>query len=170
MQKPREKRSSKNKKKEYHDPIPTIDIILRKSTESNQDQILIEKRGLAPFEGMYAIPGGHVEYGETVEEAALRELKEESGLNARLVNILGVYSDPNRDPRGQRISTVFVADHDGGRIMANDDAKSVEWISLSKLLEMKDEIAFDHYQILNDFKKWLANSTVAMTFWSTKSS
>src|SRR5579863_4369377 len=96
--------------KKHVNPIPTADIILRRSGREPQ-QILIETRSRDPFKGRYSLPGGHVDYGETVEEAALRELSEECGVKANLVTILGVYSDPHRDPRGQRISTVFIGDY-----------------------------------------------------------
>jgi 8-oxo-dGTP diphosphatase len=163
---PKVERKSKEEKK-YNDPIPTTDIILRRSADNNED-ILIERRGRPPFEGMYALPGGHIDYGETVEHAALRELSEECGAKGRLIGILGVYSDPRRDPRGQRITTVFIGDYAGGKISANDDAKSAEWIDLNILLKMKEKIAFDHHQILNDYKKWLNTPMVGNTFWSTK--
>jgi 8-oxo-dGTP diphosphatase len=159
-----------NSEKEYRNPIPTVDVILRKS-RNNRQEILIEKRGRPPFEGKYSLPGGHVEYGETVEHAALRELDEETGVRARLVEILGVYSDPKRDPRGQRITTVFISDYIGGRVKANDDAKSAEWIDVKKLLKKGNEdnkIAFDHYQILSDYQKWLQSTKTRNTFWSTK--
>ena len=152
----------------YKDPIPTTDIILRKSAHS--EQILIERRGRFPFENMYALPGGHVDYGETVEEAALRELKEECGVKARLISILGVYSDPKRDPRGQRITTVFIGDYTVGNVEAKDDAKSAKWIDLDELLKLKKGIAFDHYQILSDYRKWFDGSKSGNTFWSTKKS
>jgi ADP-ribose pyrophosphatase YjhB (NUDIX family) len=160
---------SNERGKKYQDPVPTVDIVLRRSKDSEQT-ILIERRGRPPFEGKYSLPGGHVDYGETVEHAVVRELHEECGAEAFLVGILGVYSDPNRDPRGQRISTVFIGDYAGGEIKADDDAKSVEWIELHKLLGMREtEIAFDHFKILNDYKKWLGMSKKAeSTFWSTK--
>jgi 8-oxo-dGTP diphosphatase len=160
--------SKRESEKKYIDPIPTTDIILRKSTDS--EQILIERRGRFPFEDKYALPGGHVDYGETVEEAALRELKEECGVKARLISILGVYSDPKRDPRGQRITTVFIGDYTVGEVEAKDDAKSAKWIDLGALLKLKEEIAFDHYRILSDYRKWLGGPKSGNTFWSTKKS
>ncbi|MGI0090212.1 MAG: NUDIX domain-containing protein [Nitrososphaerales archaeon] len=142
-------------------PIPTVDVIVRKG-----GSIVLEKRARPPFEGWYSLPGGHVEYGETVEAAALRELKEETSLDAKLVTIFGVYSDPRRDPRGQRISSVFVADWTAGEIRAGDDAKSAEWVGEDHLLD-DINLAFDHHQILKDYVEWISRGQ-AQTYWSTR--
>jgi 8-oxo-dGTP diphosphatase len=157
---------SQHEKSGYRNPIPTVDLIVRRHPGGKE--ILIEKRGRDPFEGLYALPGGHVDYGETVERAALRELKEECSINAELVAILGEYSDPKRDPRGPRTSTVFIADYRGGDLKAGDDAGSAEWIDLERMLDGKNEkrIAFDHWKILNDYRKWLEDP--GSTFWSTR--
>jgi 8-oxo-dGTP diphosphatase len=153
--------------KEYKNPIPTVDIILR--NPSDEREILLEIRGQDPFKGKYALPGGHVDYGETVESAVLRELMEECGVRARLVGIFGVYSDPKRDPRGQRISTVFLGDYQGGKVRGADDAKSASWVSLEVILRKKSRIAFDHHLILRDYNKFLlTRKSFDETFWSTK--
>jgi 8-oxo-dGTP diphosphatase len=142
-------------------PVPTVDLVVRKS-----GKILLEQRGRAPFEGMNCLPGGHVEYGETVEETALRELKEETSIDARLVEILGVFSDPNRDPRGQRISIVFVADWISGEPIGADDARKAEWFDESSLQNLAFPLAFDHALILRDYFKW--KNSQSKTFWSSK--
>ena len=161
-------KQEKSSSKKYKNPIPTVDIILRRSPR-NTRTILIETRGRPPYKGSYSLPGGHMEYGETVERATLRELDEECGVRANLIDILGVYSDPKRDPRGQRISTVFVGDYAGGNPRAADDAGSVEWIDLSELLQMKKKkLSFDHAIILRDYEKWLDEKSRKETFWSTK--
>jgi len=116
--------------------------------------------------GMHALPGGHVDYGETVERTALRELKEETSLDAKLVTILGVFSDPNRDPRGQRITVVFVADWISGDPVAGDDAKTVGWVSEVELRKPAFPLAFDHALLLRDYFKWKEFPTE--TFWSSK--
>ncbi len=153
--------------KEHKNPIPTADIILRKP--GDERKILIEVRGRDPFKGKYALPGGHVDYGETVESAVLRELKEECGVRARLVGIFGVYSDPKRDPRGQRISTVFLGDYQGGKVKGADDAKSASWMELQDILRKKSRIAFDHQLILSDYNRFLhAGQSSNETFWSTR--
>lgn len=153
--------------KEHKNPIPTVDIILRKP--GDEREILLEVRGRDPFKGKYALPGGHVDYGETVECAILRELKEECGVRARLVAIFGVYSDPKRDPRGQRISTVFLGDYQGGKVRGADDAESASWMALEDILRKKSRIAFDHQLILRDYNRFLlGGKSSSETFWSTK--
>lgn len=82
----------------FKNPIPTVDVIIEKG-----DKIVLVERSIEPFRGKLALVGGHVEYGETVENAAVRETREETGLNIELTDILGVYSNPKRDPRGHRI-------------------------------------------------------------------
>jgi 8-oxo-dGTP diphosphatase len=152
---------------EHKNPIPTVDIILRKP--GNEREILVEVRGREPFKGKYSLPGGHVDYGETVESAVLRELIEECGVKARLVSIFGVYSDPKRDPRGQRISTVFLGDYESGKVKGGDDAKSASWTMLEDVLRDETKIAFDHNLILSDYSKLLLEKKSSNeTFWSTK--
>jgi 8-oxo-dGTP diphosphatase len=155
------KRKFGKKKQISSNPIPTVDIIVRKGS----NKILLERRARPPFEHLQSIPGGHVEYGETVEQAALRELKEETSIKARLVAILGVYSDPKRDPRGQRISTVFIADWISGAPRGSDDAESADWFNESDVPKLN--LAFDHEQILNDYLNWKTSAKKA-TFWSMK--
>jgi len=145
-----------------------VDIILRKDS----DFILLERRGHEPFTGRLVIPGGHVDYGETVEEAVLRELMEECSVKGELEGILGVYSDPRRDPRGQRISTVFIGNWISGEPKAGDDAASVQWSTLQDVenLIKSGELAFDHSKILGDYLKFFKNHNKPrnQTFWSTK--
>ena len=153
------------------DPIPTVDLIIRKDSGKPRE-ILIEKRGRPPYRGQYSLPGGHVEYGETVEQAALRELREETSITATLVGILGVYSDPKRDPRGQRISTVFIGNSVEERSTPKgaDDAESAEWMDLDEALE-KSQIAFDHRLILEDYRRFVDSTRDSLgheTFWSSK--
>ncbi|MDX9857732.1 MAG: NUDIX hydrolase [candidate division Zixibacteria bacterium] len=108
--------------------------------------IVLIKRGHAPFAGSWALPGGFVEIGETVEQAIVREAREETGLDIRLERLIGVYSDPARDPRGHTVSVVFLAAPVGGSLRADSDAadtlKTSDWRSLS--------LAFDHATILTD--------------------
>jgi len=123
-------------------PFPTVDIII----EVEGGIVLIKRRNPPPG---WAIPGGFVDYGESVEAAAIREAKEETGLDVRLTRLLGVYSDPGRDPRSHTISTVFVA-RASGRPVADDDAADAGVFMDSTLPE---EIAFDHRAILEDYFK-----------------
>ena len=142
-------------------PVPTVDLIVRKG-----NLILLEQRGRAPFQGMRCLPGGHVDYGETVEETALRELMEETSVQAKLVGILGVFSDPKRDPRGQRVTVVFVADWIDGEPVGGDDAKAAGWVNEVELQRSDLKLAFDHSLILRDYFNWKKHPME--TFWSTK--
>ncbi|MDA8161513.1 MAG: NUDIX hydrolase [Desulfobacteraceae bacterium] len=124
----------------YANPIPTVDIII----EVEGGICLIERKN-APFG--WAIPGGFVDYGESVEQAATREALEETGLEVRLTALMGVYSDPARDSRMHTISTVFIA-NSCGVPRAGDDAISV---SIFDPYSLPGNIAFDHRQILKDY-------------------
>ena len=147
----------------YKNPVPTVDIIIQASS-----RILLVKRKKEPFKGCMAIPGGYVNEGETVENAAKREVKEETSLDVELIDILGVYSDPKRDPRGHNMSTVFIgkiSDINNGIIKAAaaDDALELRWMDLEAIPEEK--FAFDHKSILMDYMKWKKSGG---TFWSSK--
>jgi len=129
---------------EYRNPFPTVDIII----EVEGGIVLIERKN--PPHG-WAIPGGFVDYGETVEAAAVREAKEETGLAVTLTHLLGVYSDPSRDPRHHTISTVFTATA-VGQPVADDDAADAGVFTQDTLPR---DIAFDHRKILEDyFRGW----------------
>ena len=127
----------------YRNPVPTVDIII----EIDGKIVLIERKN-SPYG--WAIPGGFVDYGETVETAAVREAKEETSLDVKLVSLLGVYSDPNRDARVHTISTVYIAKGKGTPCAA-DDAKSLQLFEIDNL---PSELAFDHRLILDDYLAW----------------
>jgi len=114
-----------------------------------QDRLLLIKRKNYPFEGQYALPGGFVEYGETTEAAAARELLEETGLIAIDVQLIGVYSRPDRDPRGHVISVAYLVTVHPADIQAGDDAASAEFVGDWQSLRL----AFDHNEILSDALK-----------------
>lgn len=135
-----------------------IDVIIEKD-----DKIVLIKRGVEPFKGRLAIPGGYVDWGETVEHAAIREAKEETSLDVKLTNILGVYSDPKRDPRKKSVAIVFIGRPVGGKLKANSDATEAFCLDINKI--GATEFAFDHKKILTDYLKWKKNKE---TFWSTK--
>lgn len=99
-----------------------------------------------PYRGKWALPGGFVEYGERVELAAAREALEETGIKVKLDGLLGVYSDPDRDPRGHTVSICFTAKWAGGKMRAASDAKEV---GIFRKIPWK-ELAFDHAQILKE--------------------
>ncbi len=127
------------------------------------NKVLLIKRAKQPFKGMLALPGGHVEQDETVAQAALRELKEETGIKAKLLNILGVYSALNRDPRGRYVSVVFIARPltKISKAKAATDASKLVWLPLKEI--KKHKFAFDHKHILRDYLKWKKTNK---TFWS----
>jgi ADP-ribose pyrophosphatase YjhB (NUDIX family) len=144
--------------KEYRNPSPTVDIIVQ-----SDSKILLIRRKKDPFKDRLALPGGFINEGETVEDAARREAREETSLEVEPIEILGVYSDPKRDPRKHVMSIVFVAIIVGGKAKAGDDALDIEWTELEGLVD--SEIAFDHLQIINDYRHWKATGS---TFWSSK--
>lgn len=135
--------------KAYKNPVPTVDTIIELEETGN---IVLIKRKNPPF-GL-AIPGGFVDYGESVEHAAIREAKEETGLDVEIKYLLGVYSDPNRDKRLHTISTVFVVKAKGVPV-AGDDAKEV---LLVDPINIKDQLCFDHEKIIKDYLKRLERS------------
>ena len=107
--------------------------------------IVLIRRDRPPFSGCYALPGGFVEIGETVEAACKREAKEETGLDIELAGLIGIYSDPSRDPRGHVVSVAFLA-RGKGDLMAGSDAREAEVFSLKSL----PDLAFDHARIISD--------------------
>lgn len=125
----------------YRNPIPTVDIII----EIDSKGIILIKRKNPPFG--WALPGGFVDYGESLEEAAKREAKEETNLEIYSLRQFHTYSDPSRDPRHHSISTVYIAKAKGIP-QAKDDALEIGIFNESNLPE---EIAFDHRQILKDY-------------------
>jgi len=137
------------------------DIICVRNTGT--EEILLIKRGNEPFKGQYALPGGFLDEKETIEEAAIREAREETGLTVSPQAILGVYSTPSRDPRGHVVSVVFIMHVDAGIVQGGDDAEDAQWHSLAAL--NLNELAFDHNKIVSDYLAWKQKHE---TFWSTK--
>ncbi len=131
---------------ELRTPYLATDVIVRLwSGERFRGIVLVERRN--PPVGL-ALPGGFVEVGESVEDAAVREIKEETGLDVRLSHLLGVYSDPRRDPRFHVVSVVFVGDAEG-EPKAGSDAKDVRIFSLEDI--PLEKLVFDHRRIILDF-------------------
>ena len=127
----------------HRNPVPTVDAII----EVRDGIVLIKRRNPPPG---WALPGGFVEYGETVEAAAVREAQEETGLHIRLTDLFGVYSDPHRDPRQHTIAVVFLATADGVPI-GGDDATEARVFRAETL---PSPLAFDHRRILDDYFRY----------------
>lgn len=124
-------------------PLLTVDCIV-----FNNDSVVLIRRGFEPFKGWYALPGGFVEIGESVEQACIREMKEETGLEIdnNELRLIGVYSEPGRDPRRHTVSVAFLGQSNLDNLQAGDDAIFVEVV---KNWRHKD-IAFDHKKIIED--------------------
>lgn len=121
-------------------PKLMVDVVI-----PSEAGVVLVRRGSEPFEGQWALPGGFVEVGETVEEAATREAAEETGLAVELARLVGVYSDPDRDPRGHNVSVAFLARVLGGDLTAASDAAE------AAVLDPEDvELAFDHAGIIRE--------------------
>ncbi|MEA1993295.1 MAG: NUDIX hydrolase [Euryarchaeota archaeon] len=110
-----------------------------------EKEIYLIKRKNDPFKDQWALPGGFVEYGETVEEAAVREAEEETGMTTKIKKLIGVFSDPERDPRGHTVSIAFLAESYGAPNFGSD-AKDIKRFKLSHL----PELAFDHEKIIGE--------------------
>jgi len=124
-------------------PVPTVDILI---TIPDQGVVLIKRRNPPPG---WALPGGFIDYGESAEQAAVRETLEETGLEVELTGLFGVYSDPDRDPRQHTISTIYTAQAKNPELLrAGDDAGDVRTFPLTALPE---HLAFDHGHILREF-------------------
>ena len=130
----------------------TVDIIIEA-----EGGVPLVRRKHPPFQGYWALPGGIVEEDETVEQAARREALEEAGLSIGSLRLLGVYSDPGRDPRGRSISIAFVGSQPQGRARAGSDAADVAVFPMD---DLPRELAFDHQAILKDYLSLASGSTV----------
>jgi 8-oxo-dGTP diphosphatase len=128
----------------YRNPAPTVDIIIELIDRPHRPIVLIERHN-EPFG--WAIPGGFVDYGESVETAAKREAQEETGLEVELIEQFLVYSDPSRDPRKHTLSVVFLATATGNP-QAGDDAKGLE---IFEQWRLPSNLCFDHDKILRDY-------------------
>ena len=134
----------------YLSPKLTVDGIL---LDEKKQRILLIKRGKEPFKGKWALPGGFVEYGETTENAVVREVLEETGLKTKILELLGVYSDPNRDPRGHTISVVYILQRISGKLMGDDDAEEARFFDIKNL----PDLSFDHKKIIEDALRRIKN-------------
>ena len=127
----------------YRNPLPTVDILIELA---GQGIVLIERRN-PPFG--WALPGGFIDYGESAEHAAVREAEEETGLKVELTGLLGVYSDPGRDPRQHTLSLVYTAQAlNPAALKAADDAMQAQIFAPGR---WPSPLAFDHALILEDY-------------------
>jgi len=125
-------------------PSLTVDTIIELTDRPNTPILLIKRKN-PPFG--WAIPGGFVDIGETLELAAIREASEETCLHINLTYLLGCYSDPARDPRGHTVSAVYIAQASGSPVAADDASE----VGLFDPADLPSPLAFDHQQILNDY-------------------
>lgn len=123
-------------------PLLTVDAII-----VYEGKLVLIRRMNPPYENQFALPGGFVEVGETVEEAAVREAKEETGLDIELIKLLGVYSEPSRDPRGHTVTVCYLA-RGFGKLKAGSDAKDIRLFGFSEI----PKLAFDHNKIVENGK------------------
>ena len=131
----------------YKNPKPTVDLLIYRTLQNTTMEIVLIKRKNPPVG--WALPGGFVDEGESVEHAAKREALEETGMNVTLKELLYVYSKPTRDIRQHNISVVFTAESIDDRTPKGmDDASDAQWFSLEHL---PAPLVFDHEQIINDF-------------------
>ena len=125
----------------YKSPKLTVDGLILKDKK-----VLLIKRKNYPFKGKWALPGGFVEYKEKTEDTAIREVFEETGLKTKINNLVGVYSDPNRDPRSHTVSVIYLLEICGGKLKSSDDASDAKFFDLNQL----PKLAFDHNKIIKD--------------------
>ncbi len=130
-------------------PFPTVDVVV----ERGDGRILLIRRTNPPLG--WALPGGFIDYGEQAEDAARREVLEETGVSVLLTDLLGVYSAPDRDPRHHTLTVVYVG-RSRDAVVAGDDAAEAAEFSLDKLPEM----AFDHGRILRDYAHFKATGVL----------
>jgi 8-oxo-dGTP diphosphatase len=124
-------------------PRLTVDSLTRDS----EGRVLLVRRGRPPFEGRWALPGGFVEYGETTEDACVRETREETGVEVEIEILAAVYSRPDRDPRGHTVSVVYRCRAIAGDPRGADDAAEARWFSPDEIATLS--FAFDHAEIVS---------------------
>lgn len=135
-------------------PLLAVDIIIELIDRPEKSIVLIERRN-PPFG--WALPGGFVDVGETLEQAAVREAREETCLEVKLKVLLGCYSNPQRDPRGHTVSPVYIAEA-RGEPQAADDAKNLRCVPVT---DLPDDLVFDHGLILSDYRHYLQTGEIS---------
>ncbi|HEX7253376.1 MAG TPA: NUDIX hydrolase [Thermoanaerobaculia bacterium] len=125
-------------------PRLTVDAFIR----DRRGRLLLIRRGRPPFKGSWGLPGGFCEWRETAEVCCAREAEEETGLKVRVGKLLGVYSDPRRDPRGHNVTVLYEARPIRGTVKGGDDAAEARWFTLRELGKLS--FAFDHGKIIRE--------------------
>jgi 8-oxo-dGTP diphosphatase len=133
------------KNKKFKGPVLATDGIILEN-----GRVLMLKRAVFPFVGYWELPGGHVEYGETVEDANKREMKEELGVSVSIKKLFGVYSNLKSDPRHHAVSVIYLLKAPKGKIKLSREDSEFAYFSLKKLPR---KIAFNHQKVLNDLRK-----------------
>ena len=130
---------------DYPRPMLTVDAVVFRQNSNNPEVLLIRRKHY-PFEGKWALPGGFVDMDETLEEAVVRELEEETGLKNVDLKQLHAFSTINRDPRGRTISVIFFGfvDIDNSTVIAGDDARDARWFDANEF----PNLAFDHNKVV----------------------
>jgi len=125
-------------------PLLTVDAVII----YEKNNLILIRRKNPPFQGILALPGGFVDIGETVEEACIREAYEETNIKVKIKRLIGVFSDPKRDPRGHNVTVAFLCEpaSKDEKYIAKDDAVAIEIVKLEDLHSKK--IAFDHFKII----------------------
>jgi len=131
-----------------NNPIVNVDALIL----NKKKQILLLKRNHYPYEGYWVLPGGGVEGREKIERAILREVREETGLPAKIRRIIGIYSGGKRDPRYPSLSIAYYLTTKSSKAEANQEAKELQWFNLNKLPK---KIGFDHKKMIHDLRKQL---------------
>ncbi|KAJ3097946.1 hypothetical protein HDU97_004403 [Phlyctochytrium planicorne] len=157
----------------YKNPATTVDaLVIRKNVVSGQYELLVIQRGRNPYQGYWALPGGFIEYGEDPEDAAGRELEEESKLKKapgpNSTHLITVRGKGDRDPRQHIITIAYAVKVDPATLpfcAGDDDAKDAKWIPLDIIGDDAHPLAFDHVHIVNDLRKWFKKEGEALGFY-----
>jgi 8-oxo-dGTP diphosphatase len=136
--------------KEFFEIIKKVPMIATDGLLYKDGKVLLVKRSHEPFKNYWALPGGFVDFGERLEDAAVRETFEESGIKTKVKKMVGVYSDPKRDPRGHVITVCFLLEYVSGKVTTSDETSDVRFFK-----KLPDKIAADQAQMIKDAKKMI---------------